>query len=238
MRKALALHSDGTIKRQVVTESKKKARPKPNLSLNPRRNSRPTDNTMKNLHMWLGATILLLSSPVVTGCDQDPTTEATMEEGIPLAQAASRQPIAVSGSGVHYFSGAIVHSQEQTEDGMIQQSTDIIELTGDLEGYVLYHPTSVFDNDSGTLVNTGTQIFSGTVAGSGPVILHDDTFRFEVDLNTGATTGEVHLGRSRDAPHLGGWYECDLVVVGTGVTPEGDNLSNYSGECIPRGNVN
>lgn len=193
---------------------------------------------MKTTTVWLGATIILLSGLAWAGCDESPITEASTGEDLPIAQAASRQPIAVSGSGVHYFSEAIVHSQEPTDDGMIQQSTDVIELSGDLEGYVLYHPTSVFDYASGTLVNTGTQIFSGTIAGSAPVVLHDDAFHFEVDLNTGATTGEVHLGRSNDAPHRGAWYECDLVVVGTGVTPEGDNLSDYSGECVSRGNVN
>lgn len=194
---------------------------------------------MKTLHTWLGATIVLLSGLALTGCDENPITgDAPEGTALPVTPAASQQSIAVSGSAVHYFSEAIVHSQEPTDNGMIQRSTDIIELTGDLEGYALYHPTSVFNYASGTLVNTGTQIFSGTVAGSAPVILHDNTFHFEVDLNTGATTGEVHLGRSKDAPHRGSWYECDLVVVGTGVTPEGDNLSDYSGECVPRGNVN
>lgn len=192
---------------------------------------------MNTTTMWLGATIILLSGLAWAGCDEGPITEASTEGDLSIAHAASRQPIAVSGSGVHYFSEAIVHSQEPTDNGMVQRSTDVIELTGDLEGYVLYHPTSVFDNASGTLVNTGTQVFSGTVAGSAPVILHDDMFHFEVDLNTGATTGEVHLGRSNDAPHRGAWYECDLVVVGTGVTPEGDHLSDYSGECVPRGNA-
>jgi hypothetical protein len=120
---------------------------------------------------------------------------------------------------------------------MIQRSTDITELTGDLSGYILYHPTSVFDYGAGTLVNTGTQLFSGSIAGSAPVLLHDDTFRFESDLATGATTGEVFLGRSNDAPTRGGWYECTLDVVGTGLTPEGDGMVDYSGECTPRGNA-
>ena len=119
---------------------------------------------------------------------------------------------------------------------MIQRSSDIIQLSGDIEGYVLYHPTSVFDFANGTLVNTGTQVFSGTIAGSAPVLLHDDTFRFESDLATGATTGEVHFRRSKDAPHPGSWFDCDLDIVGTGLTPEGDAMVDYSGTCVPRGN--
>jgi hypothetical protein len=86
--------------------------------------------------------------------------------------------------------------------------------------------------------STGTQFFSGTIAGSEPVVLHDDRFRFVVDLSTGETRGEVHLGRSNDAPHKGGWYECDLIVVGSGMTtPEGDGMVDYSGECTRRGNA-
>jgi hypothetical protein len=52
---------------------------------------------------------------------------------------------------------------------------------------------------------------------------------------TGATTGQIHLGRSKDAPHKGSWYECELAVVGTGLTPEGDSTFDSSGQCIPRG---
>lgn len=138
---------------------------------------------------------------------------------------------------MHYFSTAIIHSQEPTPNGRIQRSTDIIKLSGDIEGYVLYHPTSTFDFANNTLVNTGTQIFSGTILGSDPVLLHDDRFRFEVDLATGAETGEVLFGRSKDAPDTGGWYECRLTVVGTGVTPEGDNLAEATGQCTRYGNV-
>jgi len=194
---------------------------------------------MKTLTTWLGITLFCLSSLALAGCDENPLSDAAQEEAqSPDGPEASAEPFAVSGSGVHYASRAIIHSQEQTDNGMIQRSTDYVELSGDLEGYVLFRPTSVFDFASGTLVNTGTQIFSGTVAGSAPVVMYDDTFRFEVDLNSGATTGEAHLGRSKDAPGRGGWYECDLVVTGTGVTPEGDNLSDYSGTCTARGNLN
>lgn len=194
---------------------------------------------MKTTRGWLGAFIPLVTMLVSVGCDADSlapeaSTEATASPS--AAEVGSSRSFPVSGSGVHYFSSAIVHSQETTATGMIQRSTDIIELSGDLSGYILYHPTSVFDFGAGTLLNTGTQIFSGTVAGSGPVLLHDDEFSFEVDLATGETQGDVHLGRSHDAPHPGHWYECDLVVVGTGVTPEGDNLSDYSGTCTRYGN--
>jgi hypothetical protein len=135
----------------------------------------------------------------------------------------------VSGSAVHFFTTAIVHSQTPTETGMIQRSTDIIELSGDLKGRVLYHPISVFDFAKGMLVNTGHQVFSGTVLGSAPVLLHDDEFRFEVDLNTGGLeSGEVHLSNRIAGPKI----RCDLVVVGTGAkTPEGNGLVDYRGTC-------
>lgn len=150
-----------------------------------------------------------------------------------LASPGSATP--VSGGGVHHFSTAIVHSVEETDTGMIQRSSDIVTLSGDLEGHLLYHPTSVFDFSNGTLVNTGTQLFSGTVLGSAPVILHDERFRFDVDLATGATTGTVHLGRSKDAPHGAQWYECNLDVTGTGLTGAGDATFVYNGHCTRMG---
>lgn len=192
--------------------------------------------TTRTLPAHLSAVLTLLIVIALVGCDDNPVG-ASDAAASPDAPEASAQPIAVSGSGVHYFTTAVIHSQEPTENGMIQRSTDIIELTGDLSGYILYHPVSVFDYEAGTLVNTGTQFFSGTVAGSAPVVLHDDEFRFDVDLATGATTGEVYLGRSNDAPKRGGWYECTLDVIGTGLTPEGNGMVDYSGECTPRGNV-
>jgi hypothetical protein len=121
-----------------------------------------------------------------------------------------------------------VHSKEVTATGMVQRSTDIVELTGDLKGMVLYHPTSVFDFVNGTLVNTGHQVFSGTVLGSTPVMLHDETFRFEVNLNTGAESGEVHLIDRIDGPKV----RCDLIIDGTAVkTPEGNFIVGYTGTC-------
>jgi hypothetical protein len=146
---------------------------------------------------------------------------------VPQDQQTSTR--AVSGRAVHYFTTAIIHSQTPTATGIVQRSTDIIELTGDLKGRVLYHPTSVFDFVEGTLVNTGNQVFSGTVLGSSPVLLHDDEFRFEVDLNTGGLeSGEVHLTDRIAGPKIA----CNLVAVGAGEkTPEGDSIVDYSGTC-------
>ena len=133
----------------------------------------------------------------------------------------------VAGSGVHYFTTALVHSSQPTATGMIQRSTETVDLSGDVSGRLLYQPISVFDFTAGTLVNTGHQVFSGMVLGVGPVMLHDDSFRFDVDLNTGATTGEVHL----EATIAGRKARCDLQVVGTGMTSEGNATFNYSGAC-------
>jgi hypothetical protein len=188
---------------------------------------------------WHAVPIPLLAVPVITMCTSAPSSVEAGETGDASAAPAARwEAIQVAGSAVHYFTTAIIHSQEPTDTGMIQRSTDTVELSGDLSGFILYHATSVFDFDEGTMVNTGNQLFSGTVAGSQPVVLHDDRFRFQVDLGTGETTGTVHFSRSGDAPHRGGWYECDLVVVGTGMTPEGDGLADYSGECRRRGRFN
>jgi hypothetical protein len=162
---------------------------------------------------------------------EDPT-EAAVE-----SSAARGRTIHVAGTAVHYFTTGVIHSETATQTGKVQRSTELIRLEGDLNGYILYHPTSTFDFAAGALVNTGTQIFSGTVAGSPPMILHDDEFRFTVDLATGATVGEVHLSRSKDAPHPGSWYDCDLDVIGTGMTPAGDALADYTGTCTERGSA-
>ena len=92
--------------------------------------------------------------------------------GAVRAESAIVRPVA--GSGTHYLTTAIVHSTEPSPTGMIQRSTETVDLTGDLTGRILYHPTSVFDFVNGTLTNTGHQVFSGTVLGSAPVMLHDD----------------------------------------------------------------
>jgi hypothetical protein len=149
--------------------------------------------------------------------------------------AERQETIPVSGSTVDFASEAIIHSQESTPTGMIQKATETVRLSGDLSGYGLYQTIREFDFPNSSLVVTGQNLFSGTIAGSGPVILRSDESRFEVDLATGEEVGHVHLTRSNDAPDKGSWYECDLVIVGTGRTPEGNFTSDYSGECVRRG---
>lgn len=133
----------------------------------------------------------------------------------------------VSGSGVHFLTTAMVHSSMPTATGLIQRSTETVDLTGDLTGRILYHPTSVIDFSTQTLVNTGHQVFSGTVLGSEPVMLHDDTFRFDIDLRTGTGTGTVHLVDRLDGPKV----LCELTIVSTGMTADGNVAAEYSGEC-------
>jgi hypothetical protein len=133
----------------------------------------------------------------------------------------------VSGSGVHFLKTAIVHSVTPTATGLIQRSTETVDLTGDLTGRILYHPTSVIDFLTQTLVNTGHQVFSGTVLGSEPVMLHDDTFRFDIDLRTGTGIGLVHLTDRIDGPKV----RCDLTVVSNGMTADGTAAADYAGEC-------
>jgi hypothetical protein len=184
----------------------------------------------------LPTAVLLLAAAGLAGCSDEPALPQGLHAAtLEAAAIAAGRTFPVTGTAVHFLSTAVVHSQQPVDGGLIQRSTDIIVLAGDLEGYILYHPTSTFDFVAGTLVNTGTQVFSGTVAGSAPVLLHDDRFRFDVDLATGATIGHVMLGRSRDTPHPGSWYECELVVIGTGMTPAGDVTVDYSGECTQRG---
>jgi hypothetical protein len=200
----------------------------------------PTARRMENAMNTIqgrgrGLALPLFVAPLLVACTPESTVPEVAAQGVASRSVASARTIPVSGGAVHFFTTAVIHSEEPTQTGKVQRSTEIIRLTGDLDGYILYHPTSTFDLAGGTLVNTGTQVFSGTVAGSEPVILHDDRFRFEVDLATGATVGEVHLSRSRDAPDPGAWYECDLEVVGTGMTPAGDAMANYSGSCTGRG---
>lgn len=139
--------------------------------------------------------------------------------------------VQVSGSGVDSLNTAIVHSKKPTHLGMIQKSTETVDLTGDLKGRVLYHVTSVFDFVHNTLVNTGDQVFSGTIAGSDPVMIHDDQFRFEVNLATGQESGQVYLFDHIAGPKV----RCALNVVGTGVTGEGNPTFDYCGKCTFRG---
>lgn len=142
---------------------------------------------------------------------------------------------AVSGSAIHYFDdvpgrGSITHESTPTETGMTLRTTETIDLFGDLEGRVLYQPRTVIDNVEGKLVNTGNQVFSGTVLGAGPVLLHDNLFRFEVNLRTGETVGKVFLINHVDGPVV----DCILEIVGTGFTDEGNGLADYSGRCRVR----
>jgi hypothetical protein len=142
-----------------------------------------------------------------------------------------RTVVRVSGSGLDHLDTALVHSQEATAAGMIQKSTETVELSGDLKGRILYHVTSVFDYAAGTLVNTGDQVFSGTIAESSPVLLHDDQFRFQVNLTTGAERGQVYLIDHIAGPRV----RCELDVMGTGLTAEGNPTFDYNGTCTFRG---
>src|SRR5687768_11354309 len=144
--------------------------------------------------------------------------------------SAATQTVHVAGSGVDLLTTALVHSKESTPNGMIQKSTEIVELKGDLNGRVLYHVTSTFDFVNGTLVNTGDQVFSGTIAGSLPVMIHDDQFRFEVNLTTGAETGRVYFLNHIAGPKV----RCRLDVTGTGSNSDGNPTFDYRGECTFR----
>jgi len=139
--------------------------------------------------------------------------------------------VAVAGSGVDHLNTAVVHSQEPTPTGKVLRSTEVVDLNGDLKGSVLYHVTSVFDFVAGTLVNTGDQVFSGTVAGSAPAMIHDDQFRFRVNLTTGEESGKVYLFDHVAGPKV----RCELDVVGTGLTPDGNPTFDYKGACTFRG---
>ena len=139
--------------------------------------------------------------------------------------------VKVAGRGFDDLRNAIVHWQKPTPTGSIQQSTEIVELFGDLRGRVLYHVTTVIDSVNGTLVNTGDQVYSGTIAGSLPVMIHDDQFRFEVDLATGKETGQVFLFNQIAGPKV----RCTLEAVGTGLNADGNPTFTYSGECTFRG---
>lgn len=139
--------------------------------------------------------------------------------------------VQVAGSGYDALTTAIVHSKETTPTGMIQKSTEIVELNGDLTGRVLYHVTTVIDFVSGTLVNTGDQVYSGTIKGSEPVLIHDDQFRFEVNLATGEESGQVYLYNHIAGPKV----RCTLRGVGTGLNSDGNPTFDYSGECTFRG---
>jgi hypothetical protein len=155
----------------------------------------------------------------------------SVDKGIEAENHHGPTVVHVTGSGVDALNTAIVHSKETTPTGMTQKSTETVDLKGDLEGRVLYHVTSVFDFMHGTLVNTGDEVYSGTILGSDPVMIHDDQFRFEVNLVTGQESGQVYLFDTIAGPKV----RCFLNVVGTGMNSDGNPTFDYSGECTFRG---
>ena len=147
----------------------------------------------------------------------------------PLVLAgAPQRSLHVAGHGVDRADGALVHSEQKTSNGLIRSSTEIVELEGDLHGRVLYQVTTRIDSASGTLRSTGRQVYSGTVAGSEPVMLYDDRFVFEANLATGADHGQVYLVRHLAGPAV----RCVLEVTGTGKDGRDNPLFTYSGDCV------
>ncbi len=158
-------------------------------------------------------------------------TPAPVQPGPARERTVHPQVVEIAGTGVHHFSTARVHCRTTAEDGVVvQRSTDVVTLEGDLIGTVLYHATARLDEQAGTAVVTGAQVFSGTVLGGAPTVLFDDRFRFDVDLRSGATRGEAHFEPSTKVRHAPRSW-CDLVVTGTGPTPEGDRTFRYTGTC-------
>ena len=62
-------------------------------------------------------------------------------------------------------------------------------------------------------------------------MIHDDGFRFDVNLVTGEETGRVFLFNHIAGPKV----RCALEVVGTGLNAEGNPTFDYSGTCTFRG---
>jgi hypothetical protein len=143
------------------------------------------------------------------------------------ATPGGERTVAVAGTGVDLLTTALVHSKDSTASRMLQRSTEIVELTGDLTGRVLYQVTTEIDYVHKMLVNTGNQVYSGTVAGSAPVMLFDDRFRFQVNLATGEEKGRVYLARHLAGPKV----RCVLDVKGTGPSAEGNPTFTYRGDC-------
>jgi len=144
----------------------------------------------------------------------------------------------VSGTAIHYFDdmpgrNVITHRATPTETGVKLRTTESVDLFGDLEGRVLYQPRTVINQVEGTLVNTGNQVFSGTVLGEGPVLLHDNLFRVDVNLMTGETIGKMFLTDHVDGPVV----DCIIEIEGTGFTEEGNGLAEYWGRCRLRDNT-
>jgi hypothetical protein len=176
------------------------------------------------------AAIAAVSGALVQDCSGIAPTEVrttTARASEARASEVRTSVVAVGGKGIDHLTSAVVHSTKPTPTGMVRRSTEIVELSGDLNGRVLYHVTTVIDTVQGTLVNTGDQVYSGTVAGSAPVMVHDDRFRFEVDLKTGREQGRVYLLNHIAGPKV----RCELHVVGTGMNAEGNPTFTYKGEC-------
>jgi hypothetical protein len=171
--------------------------------------------TSAGLMRWIGT----LSISCISLCN-----------GVAFAGEASGskvRSIQVAGSGTDLLNGAIVHSKKETPTGVIQKSTETVELKGDLIGRVLYHVTSTIDIANNILVNTGDQVFSGTIAGSEPVMIHDGRFNFHANLKTGADSGSVYLVDHIAGPRV----RCTLHVVGTGKDADANPTFNYTGQC-------
>ncbi|MGH9421966.1 MAG: hypothetical protein ACRD3J_18460 [Thermoanaerobaculia bacterium] len=139
--------------------------------------------------------------------------------------------IKVAGSGMDHLTTALIHTKKETQTGSVQQSTEIVDLTGDLQGRVLYQVTTVIDSIHGTLVNTGESVYSGTIAGSAPVMIHDHKARFDMNLRTGKDTGHVYLFDHISGPKI----KCALDVIGTGMSAEGNPIFTYTGQCTLSG---
>ncbi|MGC2634174.1 MAG: hypothetical protein WA215_08180 [Candidatus Cybelea sp.] len=139
--------------------------------------------------------------------------------------------IHVKGTGIDLLNGAIIHSKKTTPTGEIRKSTEIVELRGDLDGTVLYGVTTVINTKQGTLTNSGDQVFSGTIAGSEPVMIRDSKFSFSVNLRTGAEHGSVYLTDHIAGPQV----RCQLQVTGTGKSADGNPTFKYAGTCAFEG---
>jgi hypothetical protein len=150
-----------------------------------------------------------------------------MGAALSATRAASKRTLSVAGHGVDLVNGAVLYSKTPTAEGFVQQSTEIVELEGDLHGRVLYQVTSRVDERRKRLVNTGNQVYSGTIAGSGPVMLYDDQFRFEADLASGEESGSVFLVH----PIAGPQAACTLKVSGSGPDGQGNPTFTYHGQC-------
>lgn len=173
------------------------------------------------MNVWAGFRMVIVTGGLCIGSMPYLTTSASA--GRPPAQGT----IHVKGTGTDLVNTAIVHSKKTKPTGEIQKSTEIVELRGDLEGKVLYGVTTVINTKQGTLTNSGDQVFSGTIAGSEPVMIHDSKFTFVANLKTGVDHGSVYL-----TDHIAGpLVRCQLQVTGTGKSVSGNPTFKYAGTC-------